>query len=252
VEFTSKGTPDVDTVLTSTEIVEIINRVEETATDEEQKFSTIMKKLDHVENYKTYQSAFTMEELIVQSLNLGESTKSLLAKQLVIQPGQRPTSNSYVEAVLRIYIKDILKDHPDNVQINCTTGKNSDIEEYSVLYKEKEVMQVARIYGLRNIQNLMRNLKKGTCKYKYVEIMACPSGCLNGGGQIKPKLKEIKPKELVSLLHELISDAKNKITRRPEDNGAVSQIIQAMGNKIVTRAHYKSLEKQSSSSILKW
>ena len=45
----------------------------------------------------------------------------------------------------------------------------------------KEEFIAARVYGLRNIQTLTRNMKKGICKYKYVEVMACPSGCLNGG-----------------------------------------------------------------------
>lgn len=27
----------------------------------------------------------------------------------------------------------------------------------------------------------------GRCAYQYVEVMACPSGCLNGGGQPKPR-----------------------------------------------------------------
>ena len=35
----------------------------------------------------------------------------------------------------------------------------------------------------------MRKIKQGKCEYDYVELMACPSGCTNGGGQIK--LKEI-------------------------------------------------------------
>eukprot|EP00958_Prasinococcus_capsulatus_P007233 scaffold673_cov410-Prasinococcus_capsulatus_cf.AAC.7 len=26
----------------------------------------------------------------------------------------------------------------------------------------------------------------GKCEYHFVEVMACPSGCLNGGGQLKP------------------------------------------------------------------
>lgn len=31
----------------------------------------------------------------------------------------------------------------------------------------------------------MRKIKQGKCDYDYVELMACPSGCLNGGGQVK-------------------------------------------------------------------
>jgi len=28
-------------------------------------------------------------------------------------------------------------------------------------------------------------MKRRACEYDYVEVMACPSGCLNGGGQLK-------------------------------------------------------------------
>ena len=32
----------------------------------------------------------------------------------------------------------------------------------------------------------VRRIKRGACEYDYVEIMACPGGCLNGGGQVAP------------------------------------------------------------------
>ena len=51
----------------------------------------------------------------------------------------------------------------------------------------KVVLRFSAAYGFRNIQNVIRNIKRGKCEYDYVEIMACPGGCLNGGGQIKPK-----------------------------------------------------------------
>lgn len=47
----------------------------------------------------------------------------------------------------------------------------------------------ARVYGFKNIQNMIRNLKSsGTDKsYDYVEVLACPGGCYSGGGQLKEK-----------------------------------------------------------------
>lgn len=47
-------------------------------------------------------------------------------------------------------------------------------------------MRFASAYGFRNIQTLIHKIKKGICPYDYVEVMACPSGCINGGGQPKP------------------------------------------------------------------
>lgn len=93
-------------------------------------------------------------------------------------------------------------------------GRNPDVADYTVTDAEgKELFRAARYYGFRNIQNLVRRLKPvkqsrmpgATRKpmggarrpgaasagavsegdYSYVEVMACPGGCTNGGGQIK-------------------------------------------------------------------
>lgn len=45
--------------------------------------------------------------------------------------------------------------------------------------------------GFQNIQNLIREIKTGKCRYSYIEIMACPMGCLNGGGQFRTNREEV-------------------------------------------------------------
>lgn len=57
----------------------------------------------------------------------------------------------------------------------------------SLELKGHKVLTFASAYGFRHIQNIIRRLKTNRCEYDYVELMACPSGCLNGGGQVKPK-----------------------------------------------------------------
>jgi hypothetical protein len=87
-------------------------------------------------------------------------------------------------------------------------GRNADVVDYAVVGPSGEtVFKAARYYGFRNIQNLVRKLKPakpsrmpggkpfGSARrpagksagldYAYVEVMACPGGCTNGGGQIK-------------------------------------------------------------------
>ena len=62
----------------------------------------------------------------------------------------------------------------------------------------KELLRFAYAYGFKNIQGVVRRLKQRGKRvgvgsqgsypppnYDYVEVMACPSGCLNGGGQLK-------------------------------------------------------------------
>ena len=54
----------------------------------------------------------------------------------------------------------------------------------------KPPLKMALAYGFRNIQNIVQKIKRKKCPYHFVEIMACPIGCLNGGGQIRPEGEE--------------------------------------------------------------
>ena len=96
--------------------------------------------------------------------------------------------------------------------ISISRGRNADVVEYSLVRGSETIFKAARFYGFRNIQNLVRRLKparasrlpggktgvsrrpgangaaaigEGVKEYAYVEVMACPGGCTNGGGQIK-------------------------------------------------------------------
>lgn len=57
----------------------------------------------------------------------------------------------------------------------------------------------------------MRRIKQGKCDYDYVELMACPSGCTNGGGQIK--------------VSQLDKDKVGNITENQELVKAVNEIL---------------------------
>ncbi|KAI8081275.1 iron hydrogenase, partial [Halteromyces radiatus] len=64
-------------------------------------------------------------------------------------------------------------------------GKNADVKEYMLQDDDGRVLlRFATAYGFRNIQNIVRKIKTGKCTYHYVEVMACPGGCANGGGQL--------------------------------------------------------------------
>lgn len=43
--------------------------------------------------------------------------------------------------------------------------------------------------GMKNAKVILDKIKDGTCNYDFVEIMGCPGGCVNGGGQ--PFVKEL-------------------------------------------------------------
>jgi iron only hydrogenase large subunit-like protein len=106
------------------------------------------------------------------------------------------------------YILQYFASQHHGATVQTTRGRNADVLEYSIISPEGDTLfKAARYYGFRNIQNLVRRLKPakpsrmpggkpiGSARrpggkssgpdYAYVEVMACPGGCTNGGGQIK-------------------------------------------------------------------
>nr|MDE5619240.1 iron hydrogenase small subunit [Ruminococcus sp.] len=44
-------------------------------------------------------------------------------------------------------------------------------------------VKVAVASGLKNAKELLEKVQKGEADYQFIEIMGCPGGCVNGGGQ---------------------------------------------------------------------
>ncbi|CAG9585821.1 unnamed protein product [Danaus chrysippus] len=81
--------------------------------------------------------------------------------------------------------------------------RNPDFREITLEKDGQEVLRFAIANGFRNIQNLVQKLKRGKSPYHYVEVMACPSGCLNGGAQVRPTEGE-SGRSLVGRLQDLM------------------------------------------------
>ncbi len=47
-----------------------------------------------------------------------------------------------------------------------------------------KTVRVAVASGLGNARKLLESIRRGEATYDFIEIMACPGGCVNGGGQI--------------------------------------------------------------------
>lgn len=105
------------------------------------------------------------------------------------------------------------------------SGKNADVKEYFLVADDGRILlRFATAYGFRNIQNVVRKIKSGKCNYHYVEVMACPGGCANGGGQLPAStdLEEtINAKDWVSHVENLYRTAQGV---KPEDNEIIKTI----------------------------
>lgn len=197
-----------------------------------------------------------LHELLVERGGLAPVPESMLDplnsvtadQSSLLGPIDTGASGGYAENVMRFCAS-----HMFNVQlqqIEWTPGKNSDIHEASIQVDGKVVLSVARAYGFRNIQNLIRLIKRKKCNYHYVEIMACPSGCLNGGGQVREAKTGITAqKALVNRLDSLYHST--MITRAPDASPLVREIYESLikgdvGSESAAKAfhtQYKAVEK---------
>jgi len=73
------------------------------------------------------------------------------------------------------------------------TEKKKGLKE-GVVEVEGKQARLAVIYGLKNAKEILDDLKKGVQKYDYIEVMACPGGCIGGGGQSVPVNEKIREK----------------------------------------------------------
>jgi len=65
----------------------------------------------------------------------------------------------------------------------------------------RPVLRFATAYGFKNVQLILQGLSRtdsssgSNGRYDYVEVMACPSGCGNGGGQVGANGRRETPRE---------------------------------------------------------
>jgi NADP-reducing hydrogenase subunit HndD len=86
-----------------------------------------------------------------------------------------------MEAALRSVSYLLDKTEIENVEFKNLRGFKN-IKEASITIKGK-VHQIAIAQGLSNVSKLMDEIKDKTSKYSFIEVMSCPGGCINGGGQ---------------------------------------------------------------------
>ncbi|XP_053625490.1 probable cytosolic Fe-S cluster assembly factor GL21135 [Plodia interpunctella] len=133
--------------------------------------------------------------------------------------------------------------------------RNPDFREVTLEKDGKEVLRFAVANGFRNIQNLVQKLKRGKSPYHYVEVMACPSGCLNGGAQARPVSGE-SGRELVSQLELLYSELPRA---HPPSNRLVPRLYAEWLDgrdsdkaRAVLHTGYHAVEKSDMALNIKW
>ena len=77
-------------------------------------------------------------------------------------------------------------------------------------------VSLAVAHGLVNAKKVMQSVKDGTQQYHFIEVMACPGGCLGGGGQPIPTNLAIRKKRTEAIYEEDMHMAIRKSHENPE------------------------------------
>jgi iron only hydrogenase large subunit-like protein len=97
--------------------------------------------------------------------------------------GRAGGAGGYLEHVFRAAALELFGITIPPGPLPLTRGRNPDLRECVLEVGGRPALRFAAAYGFRNIQRVVRAVKSGKSPYDYVEVMACPAGCLNGGGQ---------------------------------------------------------------------
>nr|XP_045238689.1 cytosolic iron-sulfur assembly component 3 isoform X2 [Macaca fascicularis] len=131
---------------------------------------------------------------------------------------------------------------------------NKDFQEVTLEKEGQVLLHFAMAYGFRNIQNLVQRLKRGRCPYHYVEVMACPSGCLNGGGQLQAP--DRPSRELLQHVERLYGMVRAEM---PEDAPGVQELythwLQGTDSECAGRllhTQYHAVEKANTGLGIRW
>jgi len=95
-------------------------------------------------------------------------------------------------------------------------------------------LKVAIAHGLTNAAQVMDNLVIGESPYHFVEIMACPGGCIGGGGQPIPTNEEIRKARTKAIYTE---DEKMTIRKSHENPEVIQLYKEFLGKPLGHKSH---------------
>ena len=126
---------------------------------------------------------------VIRMINESGISFKHLEESLADNPGVEYTgagvifgaSGGVMEAALRTAVETVSGKTLENVEFKEVRGMQG-VKEAT--YKAGDVeVNVAVVSGLKNAQAICEKVKDGSANYQFIEVMSCPGGCINGGGQ---------------------------------------------------------------------
>jgi NADH-quinone oxidoreductase subunit G/NADP-reducing hydrogenase subunit HndD len=129
------------------------------------------------------------------------------------------TTGGVIEAAIRTAYEWMTGEELEQVEFNQLRGIEG-IREATVNIGERE-LKIGIANGLGNARVILENIRDNKVKYDAIEIMACPGGCIGGGGQPYHHGND----EIVKKRQEAIyAEDRNKKLRKSHENPQILEL----------------------------
>jgi len=198
-EFKKNGVPDVDYVVTTQELINMIK-----------------------------ESGIVFAELEPEAVDMPFDLSSGAGVIFGITGG-------VTEAVMR----KVLSNQPISVvrALAFETVRGMDgVKEAALTVGDREI-KIAVVSGLKNADNVIKKIQSGEAHYDFVEVMACPGGCVSGAGQPFGKA-DIKEKRGAGLYQADKMTSINRADDNPLMQKLYAEILKDRAHELL-HVHYK-------------
>ncbi|MFA6675319.1 MAG: [FeFe] hydrogenase, group A, partial [Bacilli bacterium] len=115
------------------------------------------------------------------------------------------------------------------VEFKAVRGQEA-VKEASIQIGDQTI-KVAVTSGMKNAKPLLDDIKHGKSPYTFIEIMGCPGGCINGGGQpyVKPTLLPNEDDDILDTYRQkrasvLYSEDERQVIRQSHNNKDIQKL----------------------------
>ena len=137
-----------------------------------------------------------------------------------------------MEAALRtVYYKLTGKEY-GKIEFTEVRGNDAGIREAAIDINGT-VVNVAIASGMRSAKVLLDQIREGNSKYQFIEIMGCPGGCINGGGQsyVKPCFLPEEDDDILDTYkakraNALYSEDERQVIRQSHNNKQIQELYE--------------------------
>ena len=143
-----------------------------------------------------------------------------------------------MEAALRTAVETLTGEELASVDFTEVRGTEG-IKEATYHVAGMDV-KVAVASGLGNARKLLNMVKSGEANYHFIEIMGCPGGCVNGGGQPQQPGYVRNTVDIRSLRAKVLYDSdKDNPIRKSHENPAIKELYDTyLGKPGSSKAHH--------------